>query len=153
MSQVHRFVPKREEAQKENYAAAVLAFFIVPAILYYSEGERSWGVLLGAGLSVALLVLVGYSVRARIAWIDAIEVSPEGVALETRGERQALAWTDVKSIRSGNRGGTHWALSPRGAHPSMTIRGDGLTTAECRELGELIRTYHAQAALSTLVRA
>jgi hypothetical protein len=152
MSQVHRFVPQRGEAKKENIVAAVLGFFVGPALLYFSEGVRSWPVLIGAGVGVAALILVGYTVRGRIAWIDAIELSPEGATLETKGERRTLAWTNVKGVRHGNRGGVHWSLSPRGAHPTMMIRGDGLSTEECRQITELINAYIAEAS-SPLVRA
>jgi hypothetical protein len=152
MDQVHRFVPQRSEAQKENVVAAVLGAIILPGILYFSEGQRNWGVLLGTGVGVGVLIMVAYSLRARMAWIDAIELSPEGATLEKKGERQTLAWKDVAVVRHGNRGGTHWALSPRGAHASMMIRGDGLTVEECRQITQLIGAYHA-AASSSLVRA
>lgn len=152
MSQVHRFVPRKRDAQNENIAAAILGFFIVPAILWFSRGERNWGVLIGAGVAVAALVMIGYTVRGRIAWIDAIELSPDGATLEMKGERKTLAWTNVAKVRKGTRGGVFWSLSPRGAHPTMVIRGDGLNSDECRQIDALISAYTGDTA-SAMVRA
>ncbi|HTE17855.1 MAG TPA: hypothetical protein VK689_05680 [Armatimonadota bacterium] len=152
MSQIHRFVPRRADAHRENIIAAVMGAIIVPAVFYFSRGERNVGVLLGSAVGVAVLIMVGYSVRARISWIDAIELSPEGATLEMKGKRRTLSWADVKSIRHGNRAGVHWVLTARKGL-SMTIRGDGLNNDECRQIGELISGYTAQAALSSLVRA
>lgn len=143
-SGVHRFEPSRAVAKQETVGGALLAFLVTPAILY-GYGERDWPLLLGAALAAGVVVLMGFSVRMRSAWADAIELTAEEVTLVRGDRRRTLAWTAVKSIRHETRGGEHWLLVPQGGRDPLLIRDDGLTRAEAATLRQLIPVLYAAA--------
>jgi hypothetical protein len=138
---VHRFEPSRAAAKQETLGGALFAFLATPAILY-GYGERDWRLLLGAALAAAAVVWMGFAVRTRSAWVDAIELSAEGVTLVRGGKRHTLAWTAVKSIRHETRGGERWLLVRHSGRDPLLIRDDGLTRDEARTLRELIPALH-----------
>lgn len=147
-----RFVPRKDVAHTDNVIAALLGLVLVPAYLWFGQGERGMGVLAGSGIGVALLVYFGYGLRMRLAWVESIELTDEGVTVvETKGTR-TVAWRDVALVRGSNRAGTHWVLKMCGAQNQMLIRGDGLTPDECKQLGALIQT-HVQVHSAGLARA
>jgi hypothetical protein len=144
-SQVHRFAPSRAVARQETLGGALFALLATLAVLY-ARGERNWLVLLGFALAAGAVVWVGFAVRTRTAWVDAIELSPGGVTLFRGDKERTMAWTEVKSIRHETRGGEHWLLMPHAGRDPLLIRDDGLSRDEARALRELIPTLHAAAA-------
>lgn len=146
MSDVHRFVPRRDAARTEYVSGAVVAFVLVVLVLYLRQGERNPAVFIGVGLAGSALVLMGWFVRTRFQWVDEIQLSAEGVTLVREGKPRTLPWTGVKAVKRITRGGEQWVLSTHRGHLPMTVRSDGLTNEETARLRELLPALHAAAA-------
>lgn len=145
MSDVHRFLPRRDAARTEYLASGATAFVLVIAWLYLGRGERDPLLLVGLATGAAAVVMAGYFVRTRFQWVDEIRLSAEGVTLVSAGRPQTLPWTAVKEVKRFTRGGEQWMLSTRPGHLPLTIRSDGLTTEETARLRDLIPALHAAA--------
>jgi hypothetical protein len=149
MTDVHTFTPRRADARKESFVAAIVAAALVLAYLYVGREVRDPRLLTGLSTLAAALILSGYLVRSTLQWVDEIQLSDQDVTQVHNGKPQTLPWAQVKSVRHVTRGGEQWILATHRGHLPMTIRADGLNREEAARLRELIPALHAAAGQGT----
>lgn len=139
--ETHRFHPDPRAAHRENLFTAAVTAVLVPALLYFAEGERSPVVLgvfggLGAGG-----VLAFYTWRSRRKGLQSLEITPEQVTVKDRSGERTLWWSEVREARHAYRGGEHWVLRARDRRRTLVLRLDGYSGEESGRIGELITRY------------
>lgn len=137
--QPHRFEPSQKAAQSENIIAAVIALVAVPAFLYFLRGERNPTVLAVFAVLSGVATYVIYTVRARLKGLQAVEITDEGISLETKKERVALRWSQLAEARHTYYGGERWVFKT--APPenrSVTFFVDGYSAEDSERIQSLI---------------
>lgn len=134
----HRFTPRQRAALTENLAAGLAGALLTGAYLLLArDATRREALLFGAAAGVLIVVL--YSLRARLMGLNAVEITPDEIVVERRADRRSLRWDDVEKAHHTYLGGDRWSLRSRSGAPPLGFHLDGYTPDEASRINALIR--------------